>query len=701
MPSSFIQNLRSYCCIAIFFLGWGLYGAQGNIQGIVNDAITSLPISGATVNLYRPGGILAHTTTTDGTGHYTITGNPQNYILTVEKNGYQTFTGSVKLLSNQTITVNVPLNKPPGAISGTVSGPPAGATILQLFFNNVLISTTYTDSSNQYSFQNLAPGNYTVSASSSNYATQVLGATVLDTTTTLNFSLSSTSVNLTGNVSDGTNPISGAVVQVKINGTVIQQTTTDLFGNYAVNNLFPQTYNVVVSAVDYTQKILGIDLTVSNTLNFILTPNPGILTGFVYDPHSVPIFGASVGVYFQNVLVFSTFTSQDGSYTISGIAPNNYVVNASALDYATAVGGAVIKSNSTTTLNFELTADKGTLTGNIKDNFGNNLPGVLVQAILNNVVVGTTLTDSNGDYTFLTLEPNSYAVNPILLNYGSVPQGAVIKSNSTTTLNFVLTADTGILTGNVQDNLGNNLPGVLLQAILNNVVVGTALTDNNGDYTFLSLAPNSYAINPILLNYGSVPQGAVIKSNSPTTLNFELTADTGILTGNVQDNLGNNLPGVILQAFLNNIVVGTVLTDSNGNYTFLTLAPNSYAINPILLNYGSVPQGAVIQSNQTTTLNFELIMIPGQPQNLQGRVVVNQFLLRADRVHVLSWNSPLSYRIQGYCIYRNGSLVATIPSYQSLVFEDHNRSCQETDLYQINAFNIDGVYGSFASVSLR
>jgi hypothetical protein len=231
--------------------------------------------------------------------------------------------------------------------------------------------------------------------------------------------------------------------------------------------------------------------------------------------------------------------------------------------------------------------------------------------------------------------------------------------------------------------------------------VGTALTDNNGDYTFFTLVPNSYAINPILLNYGSVPQGALIQSNQTTTLNFVLTADTGILTGNVQDKLGNNLPGVILQAILNNVVVGTVLTDSNGNYTFLTLAPNSYEINPILINYRSVPQGAVIQSNQTTTLNFELIMIPGQPQNLQGRVVVNQFLLRADRVHVLSWNPPLSYRIQGYCIYRNGSLVATIPSYQSLVFEDHNRSCQETDLYQINAFNIDGVYGSFASVSLR
>lgn len=94
-------------------------------------------------------------------------------------------------------------------------------------------------------------------------------------------------------------------------------------------------------------------------------------------------------------------------------------------------------------------------------------------------------------------------------------------------------------------------------------------------------------------------------------------------------------------------------------------------------------------------------MIPGLPQDLEGRVIVNQFLLRADRVHVLSWNAPLSSAIQGYRIYRNGSLVATIPWYQSLVFEDHNRSCQETDLYQVNAVNSDGFNGSFSSVSLR
>lgn len=198
MFGTLIQKFRSHYFIAIFFLSWGLYGAQGTIQGIVTDAITSLPISGATVNLYRPGGILVHTTTTDLNGFYTITGNPQNYILTVEKIGYQTFTGSVKLLSNQTITVNIPLNNNPGAISGTVSGPPATTTTLQLFLNNVLISTTATNGSNQYSFQDLAPGNYTVSASSLSYATQVLGATVFtNTTTTLNFSLSNTTLNLT------------------------------------------------------------------------------------------------------------------------------------------------------------------------------------------------------------------------------------------------------------------------------------------------------------------------------------------------------------------------------------------------------------------------------------------------------------------------------------------------------------------------
>ena len=125
-------------------------------------------------------------------------------------------------------------------------------------------------------------------------------------------------------------------------------------------------------------------------------------------------------------------------------------------------------------------------------------------------------------------------------------------------------ADTGILSGNVQGSSGN-LGGVLLQAILNNVVVATTVTDSSGNYTFLTLAPNTYVINPILANYGSVPQGAIIQSNQTTTLNFTLVADRGILSGNVQDDLGNQLSGVFMAAIQNNVIVATTLTDSTGN----------------------------------------------------------------------------------------------------------------------------------------
>ncbi len=755
----------------------------------MRDSVTLSPISGATVNLYRPGGILAHTATTNGLGYYTITGNPQNYILTVEKNGYQIFTSSVKLLSNGLITVDVYLNGNPGAIFGTVSGPPVGTTTLQLFLNNILILTTTTNGSNQYSFSNLAPGNYTVSASSPNYATQILGATVTSNTTTpLNFTMVTTVGNLTGNVSNGTNPIVGAVVQVKINGTVIQQTVTDSSGNYAVNNLLPRTYNVLVTAEGYNQQIQGIEIVNPGdtvNLNFILSSSPGTLTGFVYDTQLDPIAGAFIQVYLANVLVFSTFTSIDGSYTISGIAPPaTYTVVASAVDYGSVIQGALIEPNKETKLNFTLVADTektGILTGNVQDSSG-NLGGVLLQVILNNVVVATAVTDSSGNYTFLTLAPNTYVINPILANYGSVPQGAIIQSNMTTTLNFTLVKETGELDGNVQDSSGN-LGGVLLQAILNNVVVATAVTDSSGNYTFLTLAPNTYVINPILANYGSVPQGAIIQSNMTTTLNFTLVADTGKLDGNVQD-ISGNLGGVLLQAILNNVVVATAVTDSSGNYTFLTLAPNTYVINPILANYGSVPQGAIIQSNMTTTLNFTLVAdagilngnvqddlgrdlsgvfiqailnnlilattltdnsgnysfltlapgnyminptlanyigkpksatlvsgqtvtlnfvlneILGPPQHLVGEALVNQFLLKADRIHALRWQPSVTTFVSAYIIYRNTVLLAVIPSSQALVFEDHNRSSNQTDFYQVCSFRGTDNRSSFSTVSL-
>ena len=657
--------------------------------------------------MYRPGGIIAYTTITDSSGFYTKTGNPGNYIFTVVANGYQTFTSSVKISPGGTQTANIYLNGNPKTISGTVSGPDPGATTLDLFLNNILIQTTNTDSSNQYSFQNVAPGNYVVSASALFYATQSLGAVVMQSSDTppLNFTMIQDKGALTGNVKNQADnqPIPNAVVQVKINGTVVQQAITDSFGNYTILDLQPRTYNVVVNATDFSQQILGVEIIKDSTvsLNFTLVPTPGSLKGHVYNQQSEPIVGGLIQLYFANAVVFSTFTALDGSYEITGIAPpGTYTVVASALNYGTAVQGVFISSVLPTTLNFILVEDAGTLTGKVTDNLGDNLPGVLLQAILNNVVVANVLTDSSGNYTFLNLAPNNYVINPILINYGSTPKGITIISGPNT-LNFELLEDAGTLTGKVTDNLGDNLPGVLLQAILNNIVVGTSITDNSGNYTFLNLAPNTYVINPILINYGSTPKGITINSGS-NTLNFELLKDAGTLTGNVKDDLGNNLSGVFLEATLDNIFIATVLTDGYGNYTFLTLAKDkTYEINPTLVNYVGEPKEIELKPTPPNILNFVLIEILAPPRDLVGIVNVNQFLLKADRIHVLRWQPSITANIFGYKIFRNNSIIKIISATDALVFEDHNRSYDQTDVYQVCSFRGPMNISAFSTVSLR
>jgi hypothetical protein len=636
-----------------------------------------------------------------------MTGNPGNYIFTVVANGYQTFTSSVKISPRGTLTANINLNGNPKTISGTVSGPDPGATTLDLFLNNILIQTTNTDSSNQYSFQNVAPGNYVVSASALTYATQSLGAVVMQSSDTppLNFTMIQDKGALTGNVKNQADnqPIPNAVVQVKINGTVVQQAITDSFGNYTILDLQPRTYNVVVNATDFSQQILGVEIIKDSTvsLNFTLVPTPGSLKGHVYNQQSEPIVGGLIQLYFANAVVFSTFTALDGSYEITGIAPpGTYTAVASALNYGTAVQGVFISSVLPTTLNFILVEDAGTLTGKVTDNLGDNLPGVLLQAILENVVVGNVLTDSSGNYTFLNLAPNNYVINPILINYGSTPKGITIISGPNT-LNFELLKDAGTLTGKVTDNLENNLSGVFLQAILNNIVVGTSITDNSGNYTFLNLAPNNYVINPILINYGSTPKGIRIISG-PNTLNFELLEDAGTLTGNVKDDLGNNLSGVFLEATLDNIFIATVLTDGYGNYTFLTLAKDkTYEINPTLVNYVGDPKEIELKPTPPNILNFVLIEILAPPRDLVGIVNVNQFLLKADRIHVLRWQPSITANIFGYKIFRNNSIIKIISATDALVFEDHNRSYDQTDVYQVCSFRGPMNISAFSSVSLR
>jgi len=158
----------------------------GTITGTVTSAKDGSAISGAQVS---DG---SRTALTDTLGSYTI-GNvpPGSYQVVADKEGYQTSSLTVNVLSGATAVANFSLNEIilPGSITGSVTDVKDGSPIVGATVNDGA-RTALTDASGQYIIGGVPEGSYTVTASAAGYfiSSQVVSV-VAEQTATANFAL--------------------------------------------------------------------------------------------------------------------------------------------------------------------------------------------------------------------------------------------------------------------------------------------------------------------------------------------------------------------------------------------------------------------------------------------------------------------------------------------------------------------------------
>jgi hypothetical protein len=162
-------------------LNISLTSTTKSLSGYIKDIDTSLAISGASVQIIGPD---TYTTTTNGTGYYSISGIIEGtYTLHVSKNKYK-LNSSINLhLTNGTNEQNITL-KGTGTFSGTTNVD--GVTI-------TISGTGYTTTSSNYSYtlSNIPLGSYQLVASKSGYNSQTLegNITTLGETVGISFNL--------------------------------------------------------------------------------------------------------------------------------------------------------------------------------------------------------------------------------------------------------------------------------------------------------------------------------------------------------------------------------------------------------------------------------------------------------------------------------------------------------------------------------
>ncbi|MEI2325688.1 carboxypeptidase regulatory-like domain-containing protein [Priestia megaterium] len=610
--------------------------AAAAITGRVTSGRTGLPLSGVTVELRNQSNVLISTTTTNTEGNYSFTQLAAGtYNLNFAASSFITATRTTTLTDGQTQVLNVILQPQPGNVTGTVlsqDGTPVnGATIRLIDQFNTVITTVTTNAQGQYTISNVTPGQYSLTVSASNFQSQSRGVTInAGQTTVSNFTLIPSPGTVTGTItgSAGT-PIEGAVIEVLDSGSnVIASTTSNAQGQYTINQLAPGTFRLRATAQNFQTSLLGFSIQAGQTTtqNIVLQPSPGILTGTLTDAQTgPPLIGGSVNVVNQaGVTIATATTNAQGQYTIANLAPGNYTVTFGQQGYASQTVGTVIRANTTTTLSTALNQNVGVIAGTVTNNQGTPLIGTVINVFLNNNLVASVNTNETGTYTIPNLAPGNYTVNALAQNFQSQVKGAQVSAFQTTTVNFALIPDPGVLTGTIIDTNGNTVSGTIINVRTNagGAVIGNAVSDQSGLYTVPNLAPGNYIVTATAPNLQTASQGTTIPSNQTTTLNFTLAFSPVTITGIIlNQQTGESIAGAQIQVRIldaNGAVVANVLANQQGIFEVPQLAPGTYTIFATAPNFQTNFASVNVPPGSQPNIQISLVPSPGY---IVGQVV--------------------------------------------------------------------------------
>ena len=566
---------------------------NGSIAGLITDAVSGAPLVDQFVFIFDSTGEFATYGTSDTTGNYvTVDGlatgtyyafcSVADYVAELYNNincdsGCTVTSGTPIAVVDGFLTSDVDFALQPklGRVAGTVTG---GASPLE----SVLV-VVYDNASNTYGVLTDASGAYEISvpADASPYRARTFnndaggyidqlynGHECVDcnvatgdpitvnaglTTSGINFPLN-TGGRIAGSVTDGTNAINNAFIEIYDNdGDLVSTTQTDETGAYLSNNgLTAGTYYVRASAGAYVSELYdnipcfsctitsgtGVSVPTGgtvNNINFALAADTIPVSGNVKDATTsanlsgVNVFfydnsGASVGFATTDASGnYSFVLASAGTYfakTDNG-AQSGYVeqlydgIDCTGCDVTTGTAINAAPGSSVTGINFSLHATGGFVSGTVKSADTNTGIPFASVAIYNSTgeFVSFATADGSGNYTsfdglvtgtyYATAWASGFATqlyNGINCATGcDVTTGtAILVTNGSTTtgINFQLGSAFARVSGTVTDASSNPLSGAQIDFYdATGTFAGSTTTNASGAYLIsLSAGGNYYAI---------------------------------------------------------------------------------------------------------------------------------------------------------------------------------------------------------------
>ena len=223
------------------------------------------------------------------------------------------------------------------------------------------------------------------------------------------------------------------------------------------------------------------------------------------------------------------------------------------------------------------------ISGTVKSAEGTAVSGVTMT--LSGDKAGTTVTDSEGNYSFGGLGNGNYTVTPGKTGYTFSPEirAVTVTGADVTGQDFTGILITYSISGAVKDSFsGKGIAGVTI-ALTGADKNITTTTDKKGNYSFSSLGNGSYTVTPGKTGYTFSPESRAVTVKGADVIERDFTGIpmTYSISGTVRDEFsGSGWTGV--PVILSGGHKGTISTstDKDGNYTFTGLPNGLYLITP-------------------------------------------------------------------------------------------------------------------------
>ena len=431
-----------------------------------------------------------------------------------------------------------------------------------------------------FTLSGLAPGEYTVNLTDSNYLSETLPVTVIESVTAKldEVALQALKGSLTGVVTaQGGSVISDANVSVVGTGL---SALTDATGVFELGQVPVGTYTLKVAAAGHDSASRTITVQSDQLLDLSSQP----IELLAYQLSGRVTLGS--GMDHSGILVsispsgLSAQTDVDGEFVVQGIGPGNYQLQLSRNGYRSQQVALTMPDNEPAyriPYTIDLTRAYGVLKGQVTLPDRADHSGILVNLT---GTVYTTTTDTSG-YWSMTLPEGEYTQDLQYSRNGfstaTVPGPYQISATAESSLDpSELVRLVGSLTGALVDEDGTVLSGVTVQLTELGL---TTTTDAQGLYTFTNVPTGDFTLALVAAGFQRQTQSVEVLQNETTDLSATpVTMVAYRLSGQVL--LGSDVTdhsGATVTLTGNNQTM-TSQSDATGEFSFQGVEPGNYQL---------------------------------------------------------------------------------------------------------------------------